>query len=591
MVVLDLLSQKYPRLAQYLLSNVRIDWLFHCYDQTRMERCLDIGSGLGGLVFPLAKFFKETISLELDPVKIRFQKIRASQEHAENVATIRGDMLSLPFGSKQFDLVVLSGVLEWAASQHQSDPKSAQLRVLREAERCLKPGGCLYLGSENRYGLQYWLGARDHTSLPYTGILPRRIADAIVSRLLRAHGWTKYHTYTHTYSGYQRLLREAGFRTTAFYWTYPSYSYPKFAGKLCDGSSYAFLAQYHLSNYPYMRFYKRLYSFIMTILPLAILANICLLFWPNYLVFAWKGPRSNTVEDVVARATHARSLVRMSGRDAPCSRISWVEMHGRKVKSFSKLSRCLKSNRLEQEEILQQTHSGIGCERYSSGGLTFFREDAIRGRPYNLRDMLDAHRAVGWLLRFQKATASEPLAQTVIEKEKEWIRTALHGFESTNSALKYALKSIENLGALLVSASIPKCAEHGDFAPGNILFSDGKVVVIDWELFRASGNPMFDACYFAITTAAIPRAGESFEKNLSGSGPYSALISSFARRFCHEKKLPLEAFRLGIPYALIRCISRCSIYSDEPSPQVFEYAQLLKLWNARIRHFDFSWLG
>ena len=64
--------------------------------------------------------------------------------------------------SKRFDYVVSLEGIEYA-----DDPVS----YVRKCMECLKPGGRLLLGAENRYGLKYFCGAGDkHTGLPFDGI-------------------------------------------------------------------------------------------------------------------------------------------------------------------------------------------------------------------------------------------------------------------------------------------------------------------------------------------------------------------------------------------------------------------------------------
>lgn len=590
-VVLDLLSRRHPKLTDLLLSNIRVDWLFHCYDLNHKSRCLDIGSEWGSLAFPLAKFFDVVVSFEIEPVKLAFQQIRATQDEATNVLPIRGDLLSLPFSDDRFDLIAANGALEWVTLACRDNARSVQLQFLKEVRRCLTSDGCLFFGIKNKFGLPFWFGTQERASLPFTSILARGIADVPTSKLLRQEAWTSSRTYNHSFRGYKALLREAGFRETEFYWTYPSCKWPKFAGRLDDGSGYAFLAKYHWTNYPDMAFQKKLASLVMMSTPLAIVGKLCQLLWPGFLIFAWKESKSTTVEDAIAQAVRGRSLVRMSGRDSPCSKISWVGLDNREMRSFSRMSRCFESKQVEREERLQKIHAGISYLEHASRGLFFFTEEPLKARPCALRRTEDARRAIDWLVQFQHATALGPIREPETEREEEDIKVALCRFESGTSALKETLGQIEDLARFLVSAGTPNCAEHGDFAPNNIFLSrKGAVLVIDWEFYRPSGNPMFDPCFFVVSISSRPVLDTSFRRNLMGQGPYSSVVSSWAQRFCAERKLPIKAFLLGIPYVLCRCVERCSIYSKAPSPQVYEYLRLLELWNSEIRHSDFSWM-
>ena len=590
---LDFVVDNYPHLATYLLSEVRIDWLFHCYDEGHTNCCLDLGSGWGGLSFPLAKLFEEVVSLERVPARLEFQKIRAAEDDARSVRLIAGDVASLPLRENYFDLVVANGVLEWVPLLREGDQRSAQVRFLQEVKRSLKPGGCLYIGTENRFGLQFWLGARDHTSLPFTSLLPRRIADIVVSAFLRDKGWVKYYTYTYSVSGYKALLREAGFGPVDFYWTYPSYSYPKFAGKLHDGSTYSFLARYHYENHKEMSFYKRLASFVGMLMPKAILSRICPVIWPNFLIFTWKDFRPQTIEDDILRITHAKSLVRMSGSDCPASKICFIGLENDKLRSFSKLLRYQNGN-LEREEILLKQHARVSFEKRKLRSRTLFGEKPIVGRPCSYVSLKDAQRAIEWLLRFQDRTRGKPLTEADLLNEQTEIRYSLQRLEATSIAseeIDETMEQTQRLMRLLNMGNVTTCSEHGDFCPGNILLSKaGEVFVFDWEFYRVSGNPLFDFCFFLISSSSRQKMEKSFLHNMSGRGPCSGVIADIVQTYLQHKGLPTEAVLLGIPYVLSRCVARYSVYSATRSPKGHEYRRMLTVWNKSLRYADFTWL-
>lgn len=292
---LEFLERFYPGLSDYVLSDTRIGWLSRCYDEQRKDRCLDLGSGWGGLSFPLTKFYDETVSLDRVPIRLEFQSMRAKQDSINGINLLLADLLSLPFGDNQFNLVVSNGLLEWAGFSRNGNPRSAQLALLKEIRRVLRPGGCLYIGIENRFGIQYWVGGKDHTSLPFTSIAPRKLADLVVSRLLKKQGWNRYYTYTYSYAGYKSLLKQTGFSFTRFYLAYPSYNFPEFIGGLHDGNAYSALAR-QLRRSQEARTFKRFTSAIAAALPPSFLGKVCPLVWPNFLIFAWKDfiPKSTT---------------------------------------------------------------------------------------------------------------------------------------------------------------------------------------------------------------------------------------------------------------------------------------------------------
>ena len=115
---------------------------------------------------------------------------------------------------------------------------------MKEIKRVLSDNGCLYIGIENRFGIQFILGDRDHSGLRYTSLLPRKFADILVKRYGYEGGIygdkTKkmkekkgYYTYTYSAKGYHSLFQDAGLKYKS-YWVYPSYNKPYFSGKLED---------------------------------------------------------------------------------------------------------------------------------------------------------------------------------------------------------------------------------------------------------------------------------------------------------------------------------------------------------------------
>src|ERR1019366_6661450 len=95
---------------------------------------------------------------------------------------------ALPLADKSFDLVVCNGVLEWVGEWDlQGDPRSAQLRFLRSICRLLKDDGGLVIGIEIRIGYDNFLGRLDRSGLPYTGLVPRRLASFLLRHNSSSH--------------------------------------------------------------------------------------------------------------------------------------------------------------------------------------------------------------------------------------------------------------------------------------------------------------------------------------------------------------------------------------------------------------------
>ena len=238
------ISSHNPDMAAYLTEDKRIDWLFHCLDDLTLDSCLDLGSGWGSLSVRLSHFFRHVWSLDGTWPRLRFQQAYAERRGARNLRLVRGNLFPLPFPDQSFDLVVANGVLEWVGLVNLDRPVTElQTAFLQEIHRVLKPNGVLYIGVENRFGFGNFAGSRDHSGLPYSALLPRRLASLAVRWFRRpypddttvyrtASRWRDYRTYTYSLRGYRQLLRRAGFAAISFAWAWPSYNLPWLSGNV-----------------------------------------------------------------------------------------------------------------------------------------------------------------------------------------------------------------------------------------------------------------------------------------------------------------------------------------------------------------------
>lgn len=210
------------RRAAFILDTRRANWVLDL-GLPPAAAILDIGAGMGGVTAALAPYAGRVVAFEPVALRARFAAARFAQDGLRNVTVVCGDAHELPFPPASFDLVVLSGVLEWLG-RGKRRPGEAQLEVLRRLREVARPGGVLAVAIENRIGIWFFLGRQDHSYLPFTSLLPRRVAS-LVTRALRGH---PYDTYTYTHRGYQRLLARAGFEHTRTLLPVWSYNDPDF---------------------------------------------------------------------------------------------------------------------------------------------------------------------------------------------------------------------------------------------------------------------------------------------------------------------------------------------------------------------------
>lgn len=208
------------RQRQYWMSDRRADFR-SVLPKRHWDAVLEVGCGAGAIIYELARQADEAYGLDACLESVQFLDRRANHAGLDHLKVVHGAATELPFPDDRFDLLVLNGVLErvgYAGTFPEVFP--SQQAALREARRCLRPEGTLYIGIENRFGMNYLLGARDeHTNLRWVNVMPRRLGN-LYSHLVQKRDFT---AFTHSASGLSHMLGEAGFDQVEFWSPLPSY--------------------------------------------------------------------------------------------------------------------------------------------------------------------------------------------------------------------------------------------------------------------------------------------------------------------------------------------------------------------------------
>ena len=204
----------------FAMSESRAGFKF-LLDKFETGSVLECRCGLGTITTSLARNFATVYATDLSMENVQFTRIRTRQQNLSKVTLFySGGAPHIPLVDKSLDVIVANGVLEWIPEDHSGEPRSAQLEFLRELRRVLKNDGILFLGVENRFGYGYLMGRKeDHTGLRLAAPIPRIISN-VYSRAIRGK---PYGTYTHSRSGYQSLLKSAGFPAVDFWGLVPDY--------------------------------------------------------------------------------------------------------------------------------------------------------------------------------------------------------------------------------------------------------------------------------------------------------------------------------------------------------------------------------
>jgi SAM-dependent methyltransferase len=130
------------------------------------KRILDIGCGLGMYVEKFRNFSDRVYGVDVDP-----EKVAQASQRLPNILEAPGE--ALPFPDESFDVILLHEVIE-----HVDDDYA----TIREAYRCLAPGGQIIIYAPNRlYPFEthgfYFLGRYYFRLLPLVNWLPDSLRD------------------------------------------------------------------------------------------------------------------------------------------------------------------------------------------------------------------------------------------------------------------------------------------------------------------------------------------------------------------------------------------------------------------------------
>ncbi len=133
-----------------------------------LENCriLDIGCGLGMYVDKFRRFSDDVHGVDVDP-----EKVAQASQWLPNIQVAPAE--HLPYADGEFDVILLNEVIE-----HVDDDRL----TIREAYRCLRPGGHIIIYAPNRlypyetHGF-YLFGHYYFRLLPFVNWLPHAIRD------------------------------------------------------------------------------------------------------------------------------------------------------------------------------------------------------------------------------------------------------------------------------------------------------------------------------------------------------------------------------------------------------------------------------
>ena len=227
---------------------------------------LQLRCGWGPVAISLAEYVGSVVALDDRLPRLRFASARQKQMNLSTLHNLCASISPcLPFAAGVFDAVIMLDALERPGISNPGMSGGAQVTILNEVKRVLKPSGWLLLGAANRLGL---------------GRPKSDQAERIC-----------------TFWGYRQLLRAAGFASPQFHSPLPSHLEPflimpldhpevlsHFIGRLFTSPEYqSKLKDRGLSSV------FRLASLMWRAGRRLRLTGLAQLFVPSYLIMAQKG--------------------------------------------------------------------------------------------------------------------------------------------------------------------------------------------------------------------------------------------------------------------------------------------------------------
>jgi ubiquinone/menaquinone biosynthesis C-methylase UbiE len=211
---------------EYVLSEARyrglMDFLCRQVKEDKRHVALDVGSGGGVISRGLADQFDAVIGADIEKDNIELATSLTREAGIGNVEFKHALATELPIEDDSVDLVVINGVLEWVGVNSEGEnPRARQIRVLREIQRVLRPGGVLYLAIENRWH-PGTLKTDPHSLLPWVNALPRGAANRVS---MKKKG-RPYQTWIYGWRSMARMLALAELHPRDLYVAFPGYQYP-----------------------------------------------------------------------------------------------------------------------------------------------------------------------------------------------------------------------------------------------------------------------------------------------------------------------------------------------------------------------------
>ncbi len=572
---------KYPYMNDIFLDNSQVDWLFHCLDLTNTNSCLELGSCWGTTAFCLSKYFNEVWSVDSVIQRLEYQKIKQEQEKIHNMKFCRASSLHLPFKDNCFNLVATKNYLEGLIQEdYKKKPRYVHQLFLKEIRRVLKPGGCLYMGSQNSIKFSSFFRKKNYDLLSITYSLPQeKINIQSKGFFLDGKKQKQFQFFNYNFYEYKNIIKEIGFKNIEIYWTM-DHNRPSLSGKF-DGENFRFVIKNTLLTPTHNKLFKFLILSISSYLPSIIIKHTLPFITPNFLIYAYKDFKKPTFEDkLIKLEKQYSSFLRRSGSRGYESKEIYFLFKNGIPQSLVKFPRFDGFYPLSMEEEKMSRFNKIDIKRKQIDSVIIFIEPFIKGNFINYYNMSHNKAVLDWLIDFQQKTQQGFWDFNQFKKNVEILKQQLPEIPITPEIESRIQENLKHFFITLSKTKLTQNSEHGDFAAVNIIIdNEEKVYVTDWEFYKEKGDPLFDFVFFILSSAYdIKPFPQAFMDAFSGTGKYSKILNNLISDFCKKKQLPVELIYQSVPYVLLKCIHRTTFAEDRKHFDSNLYIKLLETW-------------
>lgn len=173
--------------------------------------------------------------------------------------------------------------------------------------------------------------------------------------------------------------------------------------------------------------------------------------------------------------------------------------------------------------------------------------------------------SIDWLIRFHIETNCK---EKRLERDNihTYIEEPIESFCSTFELNTDEIKFFQNLKVIierLTNRNYPLVFQHGDFTPSNILISQNKFGIIDWEFSRTEGLLLHDLFFFLLWYGFAQCRKDvhdtrlsSFQASFMSKNWYSDLISRCIKEYCKKMHIAEDSIKLFFILFLINLANK-----------------------------------